>query len=190
MWFVLAWGSTIAPRRGAMVLGAITALLGAGAVMLVGTSVLVVATILVLVLIAVAFRDLVLLILASAAALIVLPFALGRLFSSPSPPAVLLAVAGGVLVAGVLVATRRPVRRGEPTAADADGQPDAPDAALGGRTRGWSTSGWSTPGWSTPGWSTRDWSTRDWSTGPRRTAVVIAVVIAAAVASVIATVGH
>jgi hypothetical protein len=81
-------------------------------------------------------------------------------------------------VAGVLVATRHPVQRGEPTAADADRQPDAPDApdaALGRRTRDRST---------------RGWSTRDWSTGPRRTAIVIAVVIAAAVASVIAVAGH
>jgi len=113
IWFALAWGGIIEPRRGATVLGAITALLGAGAVMLLGTSALIVGTLLVLVLLAVAFGDLVLLVLASAGGLIVLPFAVGRLFSSPTPPAVLLAVAGGLLVAGVIFATRRPVRRGE-----------------------------------------------------------------------------
>ncbi len=114
IWFALAWGGVIAPRRAATVLGAATALLGAGAVMLLGTSALSLATLLILVLAAVAFRDLILLGVASAGGLIVLPFAVGRLFSGPTPPAVLLAAAGGLLVAGVVFATRRSARPGEP----------------------------------------------------------------------------
>jgi hypothetical protein len=115
IWFTLAWGGMIAPRRGATVLGTIAALLGAGAVMLLGPSALMIATLLILVLVAVRFRDLILLGLASAGGLIVLPFAVGRLFNSPTPPAVLLAAAGGLLVASVIFATRRPVRRGGPS---------------------------------------------------------------------------
>jgi hypothetical protein len=123
IWFALAWGGVIAPRRAATVLGAVTALLGAGAVMLLGTSALSLATLLILVLIAVAFRDLILLGLASAGGLIVLPFAVGRLFSSPTPPAVLLATAGGLLVAGVVFTTRRPARSARPA------EPPKPESA-------------------------------------------------------------
>ena len=107
IWFLLARGGVVAPRRGGTVLGAIAAIVGAELVLGTGTSVLALGTVLAVVLLAVAFRDLILLVVATAGCLLVLPEAFGRLFGSLATPAVLLAAAGALLVAGVLVAGRR-----------------------------------------------------------------------------------
>jgi hypothetical protein len=123
IWFALAWGGLIAPRRGGTVLGAITALLGAGTVLVLGTSVLGLAVVAAMLLLALAFRDLVLLGLASVSSLIVLPVALDRYFSNLTVPVVVLATAGAVVVAAVMVAGWRWDRPAGP--------PDAHDWSAG-----------------------------------------------------------
>jgi hypothetical protein len=107
IWSALAWGGVIAPRRGGLVLGSIAAVAGASALMVPGgTTVLATATVLALVLLAVAIRDLALLTVALVSALFVLPVALDRFVHPLATPAALLG-AGALLLAAVVVASRR-----------------------------------------------------------------------------------
>ncbi len=107
-WAVLAWGRVIMPSRPGMVLGTLATIVGAISILDKdwGT-VLAMLTVIVLVLIAVAIRDLVLLAVAAVGTLIVLPAAISRYLPGVLSVAIVLLAVGALLVAAAVVTARR-----------------------------------------------------------------------------------
>jgi hypothetical protein len=116
VWAVLAWGGVIRDPRQGMILGAIATVFAS--ILIVNDdwgAIMAVLTLAVLVTVAVASRDLIMLAVASIGALVVLPATMNRLFpGTPSAALGLLAI-GALLVIAAIVTARR--RRGRPAGA-------------------------------------------------------------------------
>jgi hypothetical protein len=103
VWFLLGWGGLIAPRRAVFVLGALGMLIGAGFTTPTDAGIgLALATVTMLVVTAVLFRDLVLLAVGAAGALQILPSAIVQWFPGDLAAPLALLVVGGLLVAAAI----------------------------------------------------------------------------------------
>lgn len=128
VWIVLSWGSVIGPRPGGFVIGAVTAVVNAAVLMSETWGVvLALATVAGLIAVAVAFRDLALLGVASVGALYVLPRTMSRFFPGVLSAAFALLLVGVVLVVVAVITARR--RRDVPTADDHDWSSGTPGTA-------------------------------------------------------------
>ncbi|MFK4084956.1 DUF2157 domain-containing protein [Kribbella sp. NPDC020789] len=109
LWFVLGWGTVISPRWAALILGALGLMIGSGMTMATdGGVVLALVTVAALVTLALLAKDLLMLGLGAWGALQILPMAVNRWFPSELAAAVVLLVAGLLLVLiAVWVAHRR-----------------------------------------------------------------------------------
>lgn len=129
VWAVLAWGGVLRASRQGMILGAIA--MDFGAMLVVGEdwgTPLALFTVVVLVLVAVAFRDLGLLVVASAGALFVLPATMTTYFPGVLTAALALLAVGILLVGAAIVTARR--RREKPAESARDWSQGTPPVAL------------------------------------------------------------
>jgi hypothetical protein len=132
VWFLLGWGGLIAPRRAAFALGAVGMLIGAGFTIPTDAGIaLALATVTMLVVTAVLFRDLVLLAVGAVGALQILPSAIVKWFPGVLAAPLALLVVGGLLVAAAIYIAQ--LRRDRPSAEAQvrDYAGGSPRAALG-----------------------------------------------------------
>jgi hypothetical protein len=115
VWFLLGWGGLIAPRRAAFVLGAVGMLIGAGLTTPTDAGIgLALATVTMLVVTAVLFRELVLLAVGAVGAVQILPSAIVQWFPGDLAAPLALLVVGGLLVAAAIYIAQ--LRRDRPDA--------------------------------------------------------------------------
>jgi uncharacterized membrane protein len=108
VWVVLARGGVVRPRREGLAVGAVgTCLVGAHLAALDWGAPLALGAVIALAALAVRLRDVLLLVIAAAGTLVVLPQVVGRYFPGALSAAVVLFVIGGLLVAVAVLAVRR-----------------------------------------------------------------------------------
>ncbi|MGH3465749.1 MAG: DUF2157 domain-containing protein [Kribbellaceae bacterium] len=107
-WFLLGWGGVLRPRRVALALGALVMVIGSGFTMSADAGiVLALGTVAAIVVVAVLFRDLVLLAVGAWGALQTLPTAVGEWFPGELAAAMALLVTGALLVLAAVSTARR-----------------------------------------------------------------------------------